>query len=331
MIGDCAETSTQTSLQEKPMTDQAAYEDAVAQINNAFVQGDYAAVVEMTDLQAERYPEQKAMLLYMKICAEARMDQKEKVYQTLENALKKGIWYSERALRESPSLKPLLGEPVYEALVQRSSDAAAAEKKTSEQLLVIAPEGGTPPYPLVFALHANGSSAAEASQHWQSLVSAGWIAALPQSPNALWKGTYNWEDEERAREASMRQFAVLCQQYSIDRDRVIVGGHSMGGKLAIELALRGEVPSRGFLAVAPYISEDDLTSWEEFAGPSDIKGVILFGENDETIPQESIYSLASRLEAQGIEVLVQHFEGIGHEFGAPIRQALSRAVDFILS
>jgi predicted esterase len=185
---------------------------------------------------------------------------------------------------------------------------------------------------VLITFHANGSSARQAREDWQLLFEEGWLLLLLQSPNSLWKGAYNWEDEAGALEAAAGEYSRLTSSHSVDPSRIIAAGHSMGGKLAIELALSGKVPACGFIAVGPYISEDDIAALEGMAGKAQkLKGVILFGEADETIPQESIYSLAGRLEAHGHEVLVQHFAGIGHEFGAPIRHALSRAAGFILS
>jgi predicted esterase len=315
--------------EEESMPQPATYEELLTQINQAFEQGDYAGVVEMTSYHVKNYQEHEPVLIYMQICAAARMGQNELVYQVLDHAIQQGCWYSEKALRESPSLRPLAGLPEYEKLIDRSIRAATKRKAFVEKLLVFDPDSGTPPYPLLFALHANGSSAREASAHWQSLAEKGWLLALPQSPDALWKGSYNWEDGEGSLQVLAHLFEQARSSYPVDTKQVILGGHSMGGKLAMELAISGKITSRGFLSIAPYISEEDLQF--EKVDQARFKGVILFGEQDETISHNNIYRMAERLEAEGVEVMVQHFEGLGHEFGAPIQQALERAVDFILS
>jgi predicted esterase len=309
-------------------------EELLTKINQAFQQGDYEAVIAMTSQHTEEYPEQKPMLVYLQICAAARLGQYNQVYQVLEEAIRQGCWYSERALRESPSLRPLEGLSEYEQLIAISIKAAAEEKASSEKIVVVEPDTKSDAYPVLFVLHSNGSSAKEASSHWHSLVEKGWLLALPQAPNALWKGSYNWEDGEETLQLLIDKYHQINQTHRLITDQVIMGGHSMGGKLAVELALRGKIPCRGFLVYAPYISEEDLTAWEpliEKINKERFKGVLLFGELDETIPHNSIYRLAELLEVQGVEVLVQHIEGLGHEFGAPIQMALERSIDFILS
>lgn len=311
------------------MSDPATYEKLFARINEAFTQGDYAAVVEMTERHCGEYLEQKPRLIYMQICAAARLGQNEQVIRVLDEAIQEGLWYSERALRESPSLRPLIGIPEYEQLIARSVEVATKRKAFSKKLITVEPDKKSGSAKVLFALHANGSSAREAAGHWHSLVEMGWQLALPQSPSALWKGTYNWEDGPQ----TIEMLHDLYTQVG-PAEQVLLGGHSMGGKLAVELALTGQIRSRGFIAVAPYISEEDLASWEaliEKTHPENFRGVLFFGDQDETIPHSTIYELGERLEQQGIDVWVQHFDGVGHEFGLPIQQALEQAVAFILS
>jgi dienelactone hydrolase len=56
-----------------------------------------------------------------------------------------------------------------------------------------------------------------------------------------------------------QHFQVLSEQYPIDRKRVVVAGFSMGGGLAIRLALSGALPARGFVGVGAFLPNiDDL-------------------------------------------------------------------------
>jgi predicted esterase len=315
------------------MTTKRPFEEVFAELNQAFQEGEYTSVVEIAESHRDRYPEQKAMLIYLQACAAARLDRKEAALETLTRALDERFWYSERVLRDSPSLHPLVGLPEYDQLIELSAQAAAAERSETEKLMVLTPRSATPPYPLLVALHSNGSSAREAGSHWAGLLDLGWLLALPESTEAVWKGNYNWVDINKSIAAVARCHEDVSRAYQLDPERLVIGGHSMGGRLAIQSALESALPARGFIAVGPYIAEDELDSLQmaiEMCKDYSLRGAIFFGEEDDTIPQKTIYNLVEQLEAQGVEVMLRRLPGVGHEFAPAIREALPEALDFVL-
>ncbi|MEX0974385.1 MAG: hypothetical protein WD024_03405 [Bacillota bacterium] len=65
---------------------------------------------------------------------------------------------------------------------------------------------------------------------------------------------YCWDDETRATADVEQAYARIVKECRFDADRVILGGASQGGRLAILAALRGEsVRSRGFIVVVPIV------------------------------------------------------------------------------
>lgn len=315
------------------MPDGLNFDEIFAQINRLFEEKQYEAVITTAAQHVGAYPDRKPLLQYLQMCAAARQEDRERVCEILEEALFAGSWYSEEALRESPSLRPLVGLPEYESLLALSAEIAAGDASQGEHLIVETPENKEGPYPLLIALHQNGGSAVEARSAWLGLVEEGMALAFPQSSRALWKGSFNWNDKDAAAKEIANHYQRICREYDVDRQHVIIAGHSMGAQLAIWLALSGTVKAKGFIAVGPYLPQEELEGWVELFEKRqgcELRGAILFGENDHTIPNGSIYNLVESLQKQCVEVKIERLPGVGHDFAPEFRQRLPEAVDFVL-
>jgi predicted esterase len=314
------------------MTTEPPFEETLREINADFHQGEYTAVLKKAAQAIHSYPDQKPILYYLQICAAARLDQEQDVYSLLNTAHQDGVWYSEWALRETPSLKALVGRPEFEHLIEVSAQLAAAESSSEKTTLVASPPSGSGPFPLLIALHSNASSAEEAVKHWQTLTNSGIMVALPQSRRAAWKGNYSWQGDDEELNQIVRAAQNLSQDYQIDPERVILAGHSMGGSIAIRLTLSQEIRSRGFVVVGPYLTAENLEDWRELlsSAPKSLRGAILIGEDDDTILLNPIDELINDLQRRDIDVWRQQFPDTGHEFNPAIKSALLAAVQYVL-
>lgn len=177
----------------------------------------------------------------------------------LQEAYDAGIWYHEEALANDPDYALLHDNPDFQKLLTHFHKRRLAE--TSElvpHLTVLEPPDFTPhPWPLLLALHGNGGSAGEFASHFKAVTKQGWLVALPQSHEDTWVSDhYDWRDYSSACNDLQNHIKMLKNRCEIDR--IVLAGYSMGGQIAMQAALSGDIPARGFIGLEGWIFDDDL-------------------------------------------------------------------------
>jgi pimeloyl-ACP methyl ester carboxylesterase len=231
----------------------------------------------------------------------------------------------------------LQGLPEFEALVERSQGLQSREQALLFPMLTLRSSGrcgsGQKPCPLLVGLHANASTAQASVNFWRAAAKNGWLTAIPQSTQAMWKGAYVWDDREASEAELVRQMQALQNQYSVDAQRVVLAGHAMGGELALWLAIQGIIPCEGFIAIGP--SGPLLTDVENWAvilheyQPRRLRGYIIIGQEDRTIAAENIHILVDVLNEAGITTELEEIHDVGHDFSPEYEDSLLRGLNFI--
>ena len=322
--------------EEKPM-DYPTFGDLQAHIQSLYQEGDYAGALKLATEQMDRFPEEAHLLFYWRICMAARTEQIRLVYQLLDNLLDSGFWYGETLLRKSPSLLPLQGLPEFEARLERNSLLQAIDQKQLFPLITLRSSGrcslGEEPCPLLFALHENASTATASAIFWQEAASNGWLVAIPQSTQAIWKNAYVWNERDQAVPELIRHYHSLTGQYALDLQRTVIAGHSMGGEMAIWLAIKNLLPANGFIALGPGGGLiDEVENWTALLRENparNLRGYLVFGQEDTSIPHENIRILAEILNEAGIPTELEEIPDVGHEYSIEYSQALVRGLNFI--
>ena len=323
---------------EKAM-DFATFEDLQLCLQNLYHDGDYKAALELASEHFCDFPDNKALLYYWRMSMAARTGNDRQTFQILEEALSDGIWYGEGFLRKSPSLISLQGKPVFENLIDKNNNLAKKDQQRLFPLFTLRPQGccqpGSTPCGLLLGLHANLSNVQGSIGFWKSAASAGWLVAAPQSTQPVWKDAYVWDDREVARKDINNHFATLCEGYSIDQERIILAGHSMGGEIALWLALKGDIQTRGFIAIEPTGPfMDEYKSWKPLIDDNpneNLRGYIILGEPDSSIQHDNIHKLEKLLQKGNIACQVDIVQNAGHDFSSPYENSILRGLDYILS
>lgn len=313
------------------------FEDLQEQIQENFRNGEYQMVLELASKYSSQYPEESPLLHYWRICSAARLGDTSQALSLLHEVVDEGYWYGEVLLRKSPSLKPLQGLEEFERLVELNNEKRAENQSSIYPLITIRPEGecqsGSLACPLLIGLHGNGSMAQASVDFWRSAANAGWLVGVPQSSQAMWKDAYIWDDLEISKREIRQDYEKLIDQYAVDRDRVVLAGHSMGGEVAIWLALSGAVAVSGFIAVGPGGPfMDETVNWQEIIEQNReqaLRGYIIAGEKDTSISHTNIQVLVDMLNSAGIECKLEVLPGVGHEFAPEFEPAILRGLDFI--
>jgi len=193
------------------------------------------------------------------------------------------------------------------------------------------------PIPFCMVFHGNESNAQAHMEYWRPLADMGWLIALPQSTRAGEKlDTYIWNTPGKAEwdfEATQKHFTEIQQNYSIDPTNIIVGGFSMGGGFALELALGWHIPAKGFIAVAPYVPYkyiDPESNYADLVQSHTQRGYCIIGKKD-FYAAEGTSALAERLPKMGISCYVESHENLEHEYPSNFDQSLRQSQKFILS
>jgi predicted esterase len=307
------------------------------QLYQLYQGGEYAQALDLATRAASRFPTQAWRVIYWRICVASLLGETTLALQLLEKALEAGFWYAEAQMREDPDLQPLQGLPRFEQLVEVCQKRhAEAQAQAVPMLLTLQPEGGCQaglqPCPLLLALHGNNRTAEGSVGFWKSAVSEGWLLALPQSSQIRGPDAYVWNDRDWAVREIQEHYDTLCQQYAIDPDRVAVAGFSLGGELAIWLAMSGTIQARGFIAVGPggpYMNEPD--KWAPLIEASQgrgLRGYLVVGEQD-VFCYEGTQALATLLKSRDIPCELEVHPNLGHDFPPEFQQSLAQALEFL--
>jgi predicted esterase len=299
--------------------------------------GEFATVYDLITAGEAQYPDHAAEILYLRSCMAARTGENTLAMGLIREALDRGIWYGEGMMRRTPSWQHLQGLPEFEELVKECK-AQEIAVDVGPQLMLSEPDGGcspADPCPVLLALHGNGDNGQRALNGWRPVVEQGWLLAAAQSSQAGMTGFFIWDDQETALHELATHYATLRDKQSIDPERVVIAGFSMGGETALRAALLGAIPVRGFILLGP--GGPTIDTPEEWlpliAGAKErgLRGYVFLGEKDNTIPQDEIRAIAASLNAHGIPCEVETVPAIAHEYPVDFGPMIKRALGFILS
>jgi pimeloyl-ACP methyl ester carboxylesterase len=312
----------------------ATYNNLTEQLIQYFQNQKYAEALELITVEAPNFPGDRMWADYWKMVSAARLENRELVYQVAHKMLADGLWYGEILWRQSPSFAPLQGDAQFEQIVSDSLAAQLRDMPAGEPLVLTKfPTDHSARSPLLIALHGNQSTAERTLPFWASAVSDGWVLAIPQSDQVMFKDAYAWDDLEKARAFVTSQYEALAKNTLFDSQKVIIAGHSMGGLVAIRIALEGLLPISGFVVngpAVPYLDEpEELENLLPAARQRGLRAYFIVGEQDEAINAPEVKSLAEKMQAAGIPCELELVPNSTHDYNAAYDAALRRGLAFV--
>jgi predicted esterase len=307
-------------------------------IQKLYHEEQYSSALNLATEHFSEFPDHAAILFYWRIALTASLGEKSKSLSLLERALGQGIWYSDALLRKSPALKALQGLSRFEKLFKKNHTLRIKEKDKTFPLITLRPEGkcqsGGENCPLLIGLHANQSTAKSALEFWRPIATSGWVVAAPQSSQAMWRGAYSWDDHQAAEGEIQKDYTSLIGQYAIDRNRVLLAGHSKGAEIAIRLALKGSIPVTGFIAFDPSgLLIDDHEELSRIFSPDlleRVKGYIICGIGNGNFSLDQMEQFVKALKNREIPCKLETISGRTNEYTPEISDAVMRAIDFVI-
>jgi pimeloyl-ACP methyl ester carboxylesterase len=310
------------------------YEEFHAEFMEQYRAEQFGKALELLTLEGEEHPEQAPTVLYLRACMAARVGENDLALKMIEEADKRGFWYGEQIMRQTPSWQHLQGDPGFEQLVE-TFKAREADVRDEPRLFTLEPEGGCTENrrcPLLLALHGNNDNAQRALNGWRPVVADGWLLASLQSSQVAMTGAYVWDDQERALREVAEHFEAIKERYAVDEGRVIVAGFSMGGETALRIALQQTVPAKAFILLGPggpmiIETPEEWPPLIEGARERGLRGFVFMGDLE--AEHEPIRALVRLLNEQGIPCGLEILPGLAHEYPPDFSAGLRRALAFV--
>lgn len=314
------------------------FEDLQREIQAFYHQGEYARAADLAEQYMARFPEQAPILYYWRSAMAARLGKTTQAVGLLQQVLNTGFWFGEPLLRRSPSFVALQGVPEFERLVSVNQHLRDTDPTLSYPLLTLRSQGrcqsGGEPCPLLIGLHDRAATARGSVDFWRAAATAGWLVAVPQSTQAMWKDAYTWDDREASSLQIQKHIKALQDKYAVDSQQIVLAGHGQGGEIAIWLNLTNAVSTQGFIVLNPAgILLADPESWIPLIRENQntgLRGYFILGAEDESISHETVEALAEALDRGGIPTEIEEVSHAGHDFAPEYENALQRALDFFL-
>lgn len=283
---------------------------------------------------AERFPNQSMLIYNWRYCLAALLNKPDLAIEIMQGAFDVGFWWSKEYLRSDDDLKMLQDLPAFNQLVDKFEKRYQAAQASSKPLSLPlpAPTQKADSLPLLLALHGNTQNAKNSAEFWESAVEESWLTVLLQSSQIAGQDAYVWDDLELGGKEIKDHYDHLRKAYSIDTKKVVIGGFSKGGEMAIWQTLMNIIPLSGFIAVnpgGPFVA--DIQKWlpliENDKSFIDKRGFFVIGENDQNL--ENVKALHELLVSKGMNCQIVISANIAHDFPEDFNQVLAKALKFI--
>jgi predicted esterase len=307
------------------------------QIFELYNHGKYREALNLAERAAAGFPAKDDRTTYWKACLCSRLGELGEALRLLNEATKRGLWWSEEALKLESDLDPVRGRPEFKILLSEWERLKQlAVPITKPELTVLIPPDYSPREvrPLMIALHPRGEDFEDFVRLWRQALPKGAIVAFPLSSQLLTSHSRCWDDLARSEREIAETYTQLKSRYKLDRTKTILSGFSQGAALAIYLTLKGTIRVQGFIVVAPSSTvipshSEEFASFIKQARNPGLKGWLLVGDKDRFF--ERINILHSSMKQNGLKTEYNVEPGLGHDYPMDFAVKLGHAVDFVLN
>ena len=314
----------------------STYADLNQKMIEHFQSGEFQQAFDLIEHEGGKFTAERLQVDYWRMCSAARVDNRAHVVNVADQFHKEGLWMGEIMWRLTPSFKSLQGDAEFERLVTESQKIHAQDAPSDNPVVLKHfPNKLSKKTPLLIALHGNQNTAAGTLPFWKPAVNEGLALAVPQSTQAMFKGAFMWDELDISFGQVKTCLDALKQEIEFNESRVILGGHSMGGFVAIQMALTGELPVHGLIANGPALPFEDapeaLDNALLSAKERGLRAYFIMGDKDVDIEQDAIRVFVEKMRSAGIPCELEIVPGATHDYNPSYDAAIVNAVKFINS
>lgn len=306
-----------------------SYEEFIASVFESYNNGNFQGALEILVGDMDAFPKYSQSVYFAKMCLTAVLGNLDEAVSVFEEAVELGLWFPETMLRNDSDLSVLQGNLDFERLLEICIKRRAVAQADSTPKRLLYPPQSDAPYPLVIALHGNNGNAERFQGFWGTAVSHGWGVLLPQSSQVSGPDRYVWDERDWAVKEVLDHYQQVRSDIPVQDESVVVGGFSMGGGIAIWMALTGLIKTQGFIAVAPSLPDiDNLRSVVDRTDLPAIRGYFIVGDKD-TRAVELTAKVSELMQSRGLECRIETHSDLGHAFPENFDVILLNALSFV--
>lgn len=277
-----------------------------------------------------------SFLQFNYLCLAVRLGQPDLALNWLEDSLHTDHWFSAWFLRRSSHLQSLEAHPRFQKCLQILADREQEYwRQGTMKPITLAPHNGHKPHHLLVGLHGNGYNTQDAAEQWSCALQQGWLTTLPLAPHLVvggQRGQHWWDDHDESIQTVLDHIQALPSHDSAATDRVLWGGFSKGGEVAMVMALRGVLNQRAFLTVGAggylHLEPERWRPIIEAASP-DVRGVMMYSPYDLDRIGKSLDVILPMLADHGIAYQFVEYEADGHVFPEDFDRRFREATAFL--
>jgi len=185
---------------------------------------------------------------------------------------------------------------------------------------LLRPATGTRGAPLVLFLHGAGERGSDneaqlvhGTPFFLQCAEKGAAVVIPQCPSGGWWSNLDWRTSKMgsrpspAGAAVLQMLGVLVRELGADRDRVVIGGLSMGGFGTFDLVARRP---KTFAAAFPICAGGDPRT---AARLKDVPFWVFHGAKDPVVPVQASRTMVDAIRAAGGEVRYTEYPEAQHD------------------
>ena len=324
-------TSLSLCQAQEGIKDFSDYQEMRVYFGNLYQEKKFQEAAALIEKHLDRFPDHLMANAYNLAFVYSHLEQYQRGIHALQYALDREIWFGIYAFGQDIWAQYKELEGFGDILTQNEQLRQEAQELAKPDLIIVTPggykKGGK--YPLFVALHGGGGNIAGFKEAWKSeKMEKEFITAYLQSSQIVAPNGFSWtEDIEMAKEEIVDAYNKIIKEYSIDTDRVVIGGFSSGGIAAMEVVLCHSFPVSGFIVLCPAKPESFTDDKILVAKERNVRGSILTTEMDPRLAeQKEMVEDLKRLEFQYQFVVTPN---IGHWFPEDLDVKIDHAIDHI--
>lgn len=288
----------------------------------------FAEAFDVVEQHADRFPEQAARTTYWKMCLLSLCGRTEDLFALFRQGLDSGFWWSGSQFAVETDFDPVRELSEFKQLVAESNQRCVeVQSQIQPARTVLEPDDFSGELPLLIGLNGRNGHKDSNLEHWQIARRRGWLVLSPQSRQALFQGSYCWDDAQKGLEDILFHLDEIKKTYTIDPEHIIVAGFSQGSGMGIYAALTGKLGMRGFIGVGTFIAEPDVLI-PLAARAEALRGYFITGEKDHTL--DKARAIQKILKDNQIPFAEEVYPDLGHDFPEDFESTFDKAIRFIL-